>query len=177
MKILVAGVGNIFYRDDGFGCEVVRRLGPRPLPEGVTATDFGIRSYDLAYALAAGHDAIVLVDSVPRGGRPGTLYLMEPDAKELTASPGSPPDGHTMNPVTIIQMAQSLGGIKGKLFLVGCEPGTLDDVNGDMVLSEAVEAAVPEAVAMVHSLIGRLAETKPEQEEQKMAGLAPVERR
>ena len=89
-KILVAGIGNIFFGDDAFGCEVARQLAQRPLPKGVCVTDFGIRSYDLAYAIMDGYDAIILVDATPQGAEPGTVYLIEPDVKDWTTCPRRP---------------------------------------------------------------------------------------
>ncbi|MEO5717173.1 MAG: hydrogenase maturation protease, partial [Chthoniobacterales bacterium] len=86
-KILVAGIGNIFFGDDAFGCEVASQLARRPLPEGVRVTDFGIKSYDLAYAIMDDYDAVILVDATSQGAEPGTLYLIEPDIKKLDDLP------------------------------------------------------------------------------------------
>ena len=83
-RILVAGIGNIFFGDDAFGCEVASQLRRKPLPEGVRVIDFGIRSYDLAYAIMDGYDATILVDATPQGSAPGTIYLIEPDLKSWT---------------------------------------------------------------------------------------------
>ena len=86
-RILVACIGNIFLGDDGFGVEVARRFADRPLPEGVRLVDFGIRSYDLAYAMMEDWELIILVDAVPRGGEPGTVYVIEPELPAPDASP------------------------------------------------------------------------------------------
>lgn len=152
-NLLVAGIGNIFFGDDAFGSEAARELMRRPLPEGVRVEDFGIRSFDLAYALMEGCDA-VLIDAVPRGDPPGTLYLIEPDLANLGG--GDIPDGHSMNPVHVLQMVQSLGGKTGRLYLVGCEPSVLESDDGQMVLSECVRASVPRAIEMVESLVDDL---------------------
>ena len=120
-RLLVAGIGNIFFGDDAFGSEVARELMRQSWPDGVRVEDFGIRSYDLAYALMDGVDAL-FVDITPRGGEPGTLYLMELEMPEA-ADENEMPDGHSMNPVRVLQMVQSLGGRPGRLFLLGCEPG------------------------------------------------------
>jgi hydrogenase maturation protease len=150
-RILVAGIGNIFQGDDAFGCEVVRQLKPGAFDgAAVAVTDFGIRSYDLAYALTDGYDTVILVDAVGRGQPPGTLYLIEPCVE---GSNEGAVDAHSMNPVAVIQMAHSLGGVKGKLYLVGCEPGVLDSDSGEMGLSAEVGAAVPQAIAMIESLV------------------------
>jgi hydrogenase maturation protease len=152
-KILIAGIGNIFEGDDAFGCEVIRQLKAGACPEEVTITDFGIRSYDLAYALTNGFDVIILVDSASRGERPGTVYFIEPEV-DPRGGVGMPAvDAHSMNPVAVIQMAQTLGGLSGKLYLVGCEPAVLECEQGEMGLSEPVRKAVPQALRMIESLV------------------------
>lgn len=154
-KILVAGIGNIFLGDDAFGVEVLDRLLRRPLPQGVCAADFGIRSYDLAYALMEEWDLVILVDALPRGGQPGTLYTLEP---MLAVGEAVEPslDAHTMNPVAVLRLVSALGGKVGKLLVVGCEPARLEpDELGNIVLSEKVSAAVDEAVRMIEELIAR----------------------
>src|SRR6202040_1259682 len=78
-RILIACIGNIFLGDDGFGTEVARRLAGGSLPPGVILKDFGIRSLDLTYALLDPYELVILVDACPRGGEPGTVYLVEPD--------------------------------------------------------------------------------------------------
>jgi hydrogenase maturation protease len=152
-RVLVACIGNIFLGDDGFGVEVARRLRQRPLPEGVSVVDFGIRSYDLAYALMEDWELIILVDALPRGGEPGTLYTLEPDLPPGGEAPASL-DAHTMNPVAVLQMVNALGGKVGRLLVVGCEPHTvLPDEHGDMSLSPRVQAAVPESIGIIERLI------------------------
>jgi hydrogenase maturation protease len=155
-KILIAGIGNIFHGDDAFGCEVIRQLEAVAFSKEVTVRDFGIRSYDLAYALTEDYDAIILVDAASRGQPPGTLYLIEPDPHAWSDLPGPAPDAHSMNSVSVIQMAQSLGGVKGKLFLVGCEPAALPGDEGEIGLSESVQRTIPEAITMLASLVGDL---------------------
>lgn len=154
MKVLVAGIGNIFLGDDGFGVEVVRRLASTELPEGVSVKDFGIRGFDLAYALMDGYDLSILVDATPQGGEPGTLYTIEADAGDFDRSDvGDTIDTHAMNPVRVLHLVKALGGEPGPILVVGCEPGILEDENGTIGLSAPVEAAVDEAVHMVKSLI------------------------
>jgi len=135
-------------------------MAQRPWPEGVRIVDFGIRSYDLAFALTEGYDAVILVDAVRRGQAPGTTYLMELDPGELPRTQAEAPDGHSLDPVSVLQMAQSLGGLSGKLFLVGCEPAVFETEDGEMKLSDAVQAAVPQAVSMIEELISDLRGTK-----------------
>ena len=153
-QILVAGVGNIFFGDDAFGSEVARELlrERRPWPPNVRLEDFGIRTYDLAYAIMDGSDT-VLIDAVPRGHAPGTVYLIEPDLQNLGAAT---PDGHTMNIVNVLKMVESLGGQAGKLLLVGCEPMVLETDDGHLGLSAPVQAAVPEAIALVERVVADL---------------------
>ena len=152
-RILVAGIGNIFFGDDAFGCEVASQLRRKPLPEGVRVIDFGIRSYDLAYAIMDGYDATILVDATPQGSAPGTIYLIEPDLKKLDELPDEAVNAHSMNPVRVLQLVRSLGGNVGWLRVVGCEPAVLDSEEGAMGLSDKVQAAVDPAIEMIESLI------------------------
>jgi hydrogenase maturation protease len=154
-KVLVAGIGNIFLGDDAFGVEVAQRLAGRPLPDGVKVVDFGIRSYDLAYALMEDWDLVILVDALPGEGKPGTLYIMEPELPRAGEAPVSL-DAHAMNPVAVLQMVSALGGKVGRMLVVGCEPASVEpDDGGKMDLSAPVKAAVDEAARMVEELIVR----------------------
>ena len=157
--ILVAGIGNIFLGYDGFGVEVARRLASENLPESVCVRDFGIRGYDLTYALLEGHELAILVDACPRGGKPGTLYVIEPDLNEADESlEGVSIDGHTMNPVNVLRLAKAMGPISKRIVLVACEPGTTGDEDGHMGLSEPVSQAVDEAVMIIKELSGKAVE-------------------
>jgi hydrogenase maturation protease len=149
--ILVACIGNIFLGDDGFGVEVARRMASRELPAGVKVTDFGIRGYDLAYALLDGYGLVILVDACPRGSDPGTLYVIEPEI----GADGPALDAHTMDPVAVLRLAQSLGTISSKILLIGCEPADLGGEEGHMGLTDPVAAAVNEAVHLVEKLIDK----------------------
>lgn len=154
-RILVAGIGNIFFGDDAFGVEVARRLATSA-PDAVRVRDFGIRGYDLAFALMEGYETVILVDALPRGGAPGTLYTMEPDWPELEAAPRSF-DAHRLDPATVLSLVRQMGGTPSRvLLLVGCEPESLGEEDGSMELSASVQAAVEEAVAMLHGLIAKL---------------------
>ena len=156
-RILVAGIGNIFLGDDAFGIEVVRRLQTRAWPEGVHIEDFGIRSFDLAYALMDGYDAAILVDAAARGGHPGTVYTIEVDASDGAGEPAPRDmDAHTMNPVRVLEMVRALGGNPRRVLVVGCEPATLgDQFEGAQGLSAPVEAAVDVAARVVESLVAK----------------------
>lgn len=156
-SVLVAGIGNIFLGDDAFGVEVAQRLAARELPAGVTVADYGIRGYDLAYALVRGADRTILVDACPRGEAPGTLFVLEPDLAELDAPDAVPAvlDAHDLNPIHVLRLARSLGAELKPVVVVGCEPATLGPPEGQMGLSEPVRAAVDEAVVLIEGLIER----------------------
>lgn len=153
-RILVAGIGNIFLGDDAFGVEVVQNLARRPWPERVRVVDFGIRGFDLAYALLDGYDAAILVDALPRGETPGTLYVIEPDLAELNGPDSVEIETHSMDPVKVLRLAHTLGDLPGQILVVGCEPATLDpDEGGYMGLSPPVEAVLDGAMQLVESLV------------------------
>jgi hydrogenase maturation protease len=154
-SILIAGIGNIFLGDDGFGVAVAQRLLTRALPEGVRVVDYGIRSLDLAFALTEGPDVTILIDACRRGLAPGTLFVLEPEVNAVDV-PESPPDAHAMNPLVVIRMAQSMGGPLKKLLLVGCEPQTLGPEEGQMGMSACVESAVDGAVDLAMSLVQQI---------------------
>jgi hydrogenase maturation protease len=156
-RILVACIGNIFLGDDAFGVEVARRLAGRALPEGVRVVDFGIRGLDLTYALLDGYEAVLLVDAAPRGGQPGTLYVLELPA-EVSGEEAVPlVEGHGLDPTKVLRLAAAMGGRVGRVLLVGCEPAT--STEGDEMrdgLSEPVRAAVDGAIPLIESLVARL---------------------
>jgi hydrogenase maturation protease len=158
MKILVAGVGNIFLGDDAFGVEMVQRLRAVALPPEVTLADFGIRSFDLAYAMADGYDVIILLDATSRGDSPGTVSLIEPEVEGF-GDVGPPLDAHSTNPQRALQIASSLGSQLGRLYLIGCEPAILETEDGRIGLSEQVEAAIPNAIQMLLTLLQELLST------------------
>jgi hydrogenase maturation protease len=158
--ILIAGIGNIFLGDDAFGSEVARRLAGRALPEEARVVDFGIRGFDLVYALLDGYAVTIFIDAAPRGGEPGTLYTIEPDLDELDNlnADEAMVEPHGMNPMKVLGMVKSMGGEFKRILLVGCEPTPLESEDGQMGLSEPVEAAVDEAVKMVESLVLKILE-------------------
>ncbi|WP_327365468.1 hydrogenase maturation protease [Streptomyces sp. NBC_01217] len=152
---LVAGVGNIFLGDDGFGVETVRRLASGPLPGHVEAVDIGVRGVHLAYQLLDGYDTLILVDATRRGGDPGTLYLIEPGRPGRTEPQEPLLDGHRMTPDAVLTLLETLCAGTGcvpprRTLVVGCEPDRVDEGIG---LSGPVAAAVPEAVNMVLRLV------------------------
>lgn len=155
-KILVAGIGNIFLGDDGFGVEAVRRLMCRARSAEVRVEDFGIRGLDLCYALQAGYETTILIDVFPHGQVPGTVSIVEPDVKEIAAAPASVVEAHSMHPLKVLRMAVAMGGSVNRVLLVGCEPASLGGDEGFMGLSGPVEAAVDEAVNATEALIERI---------------------
>lgn len=156
-RTLVACLGNIFLSDDGFGVEVARRLAREDLPDGTRVTDYGIRGMHLAYDLAEGWDATILVDAAQRGGKPGTVYVIEPERQPPTdggASPGLTEsmlfDPHGMQPDAMLGMTGMLGAEAGRVLVVGCEPASVAEGIG---LSAPVAAAVDEAARVVLYLV------------------------
>jgi hydrogenase maturation protease len=160
-KILIACVGNIFLGDDGFGPEVALSLSRRQLPENVAVKDFGIRGFDLAYALLDPWDAVIIVDAMPRGEAPGTLYVVEPDLAGLGDNAEASINPHGMDPVRVLNLAASQGTISAQVLIVGCEPQDFgDELEGRMGLSSTVQAAVEEASNMIVELAARIALSK-----------------
>jgi hydrogenase maturation protease len=161
-RILIAGIGNIFFGDDAFGVEVARRLESGSFPDGVRVIDFGIRGYDLAYALTSGYEAAILVDAMPRGGAPGTLYLIQPDPADLEnrSLAAAAPDAHSMEPLSILRMAKSTCELPRRTFVLGCEPAALGGEEGRMGLSPEVASAVDRAIARLKSLVAEIRATE-----------------
>ena len=155
-QILVAGIGNAFLQDDGFGGEVVRRLRQRPMPDGVTLGDFGTGGLDLAYEVMRGYDALVLVDVSRQGGEPGTLYVMEAREQDVAADieDGAMVDPHGMDPATVLRFVRAVGGWPGRVLVIACEPASVEDVG--MGLTPEVAAAVDRAVALVADTVAEL---------------------
>jgi len=148
MRVLVAGIGNLFCGDDGFGPEVVRRLAASgTLPDAVRAVDYGIRGMHLAFDLLDGYDALVIVDALPGDGDPGTLAVLEVGEGDLGAGAFDP---HGMAPVAVLASLSDLGGSLPPTYVVGCRPADLGDGIG---LSDEVEAAVPEAMETVLAVL------------------------
>jgi hydrogenase maturation protease len=155
-RILVAGIGNMWLGDDGFGGEVVKRLEARELPKGTVVFDFGTGGLDLAYEVMRGYDALVLVDVTRQGGEPGTLYVMEALEEEVEAGieDGQVLNPHAMDPQTVLRFVKTLGAWPGKVLVVACEPAEVGEMG--FGLSEQVVRAVDGAVELVVETIGEL---------------------
>ncbi len=155
-QILVAAVGNLWMRDDGFGGAVAKRLREGEVPCGVSVADFGTGGLDLAYEVMRGYDALVLVDISRQGGEPGTLYVMEADPASVEGAieDGDLIDPHDMDPQTVLRFIKSVNGWPGKVIVVACEPAEIEEPG--IGLSTAVAAAVETAVALVGETIEEL---------------------
>ena len=152
-RVLVAGIGNVFLGDDGFGVEVVRRLATTPLPDGVDVADYGIRGVHLAFDLLDGrHDTLVLIDAVPLDDPPGTLAVLD---VPVDGAPDAIPavDGHGMTPVAVLDLLRTLGGSLRRAVVVGCRPADLEEGVG---LSAPVQAAIDPAVRLVADVVPEL---------------------
>jgi hydrogenase maturation protease len=155
-KILIAGIGNIFLGDDAFGVEVAKRLSSCEFPASVRVEDFGIRGFDLAYALQNGYETTILVDAYPHNKPPGTVSLVEPDLAQLNEPQQAVVETHGMNPLNVLRMAAAMNGGLKRVLLIGCEPQSFGGDEGYMGLTEPVEAAVDEAVKLVVSVVDRI---------------------
>ena len=153
-RTLVAGVGNVFFGDDGFGVEVARRLAEARLAPEVEVCDVGINGVHLAYQLLDGYDTLVLVDAVGKDAPPGTVFVIEPDPRELA----SDLDAHGFDPASVLELARTLGTTLPRVLLVGCVPAVIDQGPG---LSPTVERAVEEAVRLIPTF---LASTRQEED-------------
>jgi hydrogenase maturation protease len=161
MRVLVAGIGNVFFADDGFGVAVAKELQGRELPRGVDVVDFGIRGMDLVFALGEGYDLALFVDAVPRGDAPGTVFLIEPELSDADDQPVML-DAHGMDPVKVLQLAKQLGPVPERILVVGCEPLTgAGGEDGELVgeLSDPVRAAVGVAAELVEQTLAELLTT------------------
>jgi hydrogenase maturation protease len=157
-RVLIAGIGNIFLGDDGFGVEVAQRLARCELPPEVRVVDFGIRGLDLTYALQDGYDTTILIDAFPHGKEPGTVSVIEPNLNDLEFGPdqGGFVEPHGMNPMNVLRMAKAMKTPLEHILLIGCEPAYLGGDDGHMGLSEPVETAVIEAMKIAQSLVKQI---------------------
>jgi hydrogenase maturation protease len=159
-RTLVAGVGNVFLRDDAFGVEVIRLLADHPRPPGVQIRDYGIRGVHLVYELLDGYDLFVLVDAAARGEEPGTVTVLEVDLPDPESLPQPVMDAHDLTPDAIFALLASLGGRPGRCLVVACEPA---DVSTGMGLSEPVRHALPHGVRAVQDILARAAAAGPDE--------------
>ncbi|HYG75150.1 MAG TPA: hydrogenase maturation protease [Planctomycetota bacterium] len=153
-RVLVAGIGNIFLGDDGFGVAVVQRMVQRGVLKSVCIRDFGIRGLDLVYALMDGYDILILVDAMQQGRAPGTVFVMEPDVDHTSMDGYAAPEPHSMTPIKVFSLLNSMGGAPPKITrLVGCEPESFGlEQEGRMGLSVPVAGAVDAAANIVETL-------------------------
>ena len=155
-RILIAGIGNIFFGDDAFGPRLVRELSRRQWPNEVEIVDFGIRGIDLAFALLDDYRAAIFVDATSQGGEPGALYLIEVD-DETRDGGVARVETHNIDPVQVLSTVKAYGGTPPPLWVVGCEPASLESESGDVLqLSAPVEASIAAAIEMVESLVSRI---------------------
>jgi hydrogenase maturation protease len=155
-SVLVAGVGNAWLRDDGFGGEVARRLAARELPTGVSVMDAGTGGLDLAYEVMRGYDALVILDVSEQGGAPGTLYVIEPDEDSVDGGieDGAVINPHSMDPKTVLRFVKSIGAWPGRVMVIACEPAEVEEMGWG--LSEEVGRAVDRAVELVLETVAQL---------------------
>ena len=149
-RILIAGIGNIFLGDDGFGVEVARRLSQRKLTAGAIVRDFGIRGFDLACALIEPWELVIMVDAMSRGASPGNIYVM--DLADVCSTIPEAVNAHGLHPAGALELARSMGEVHARLILVGVEPAELGGEDGQMGLSSAVEIAVEPACDIIEEI-------------------------
>jgi hydrogenase maturation protease len=159
-RVLVAGIGNVFLGDDGWGVALAGRLAARVLPRGVEVADFGIRGMDLAYAMQDDYAAVLFLDATPRGEPPGTLYVIEPELEDIEMAI----DAHGMDPLEVLALARTLGADSlPRTLIVGCEPQTRMSADDEHILAELTEpvrASLDYAVVLVEDLLAELAKTR-----------------
>ncbi len=159
-RVMIAGVGNMFMKDDGFGGAVIKKLLHKNFPGGVEIKDFGTGGLKLAYDLMKGYDGLILLDASQRGEKPGTLYVIKPNEKEFNSDleQGGPIDPHGADPVMVLRFVKAIGSWPGKVLIVACEPETVEDF--EIGLSEQVNASVDKAVELVYEIIEEIYTTK-----------------
>ncbi len=146
-RVLVAGVGNVFFGDDGFGVEVARRLRVQPLPDDTLVNDFGVRGLHLAQTLLEPTDLLIVTEIAPRGGPPGSLYLIDPlrDAHGIGTA-----EGHSLDIPLVLAAVRAFGGTMPRVRIVGCEPA---DLGAHLGLSDPVRHAVSPAMELVRRML------------------------
>ena len=161
-RVMIAGIGNIFMKDDGFGSAVVQKMSHKQFPEGVELKDFGTGGLKLAYDLMKGYDGLIFIDASARGGTPGTMYLIEPSEDDFSGDleQGGPINPHDADPATVLRFVKSIGAWPGKVSIIACEPQTTEDFS--IGLSESVNTAIDQAIEMVDELIQQIYSTNNE---------------
>jgi len=161
-RVMIAGVGNMFMKDDGFGSAVVKKMLNKKFPEGVEVKDFGMGGLKLAYDLMKGYDGLIFLDASARGEKPGTLYMIEPDEKDFSADleKGGPIDPHGADPVTVLRFVKSIGSWPGKVIVIACEPETVNDF--EIGLSMPVSTAIDAAIELVDEILNEIYSEKKE---------------
>ncbi len=172
MRVLVVGVGNVLHGDDGFGVEVVRRLGERPLPAGVTVAETGIGGIHLVHELMAGYDALVVVDAVDRQREPGTVMVIDAEVIDTSELPVTErhdllADMHLATPERALMVAKAAGVLPQRTVIVGCQPEEIDKLG--IGLTATVSGAVAQAVAEVERCVQDLAAEAERAEPQRAA--------
>jgi len=152
-RVMIAGIGNMFMKDDGFGSAVVKRIINKKFPEGVEVKDFGTGGLKLAYDLMKGYDGLIFLDASARGKTPGTLYVIEPDENDFSSNleEGGPIDPHDADPATVLRFVKSMGAWPGKVFVVACEPESVDEF--EIGLSEPVNIAIDKAIEIIDEIV------------------------
>jgi hydrogenase maturation protease len=145
-RVLVACVGNVLRRDDGFGPAVAARL-EGTLPEGAELVETGIGGIALVQELLAGCDGLLLVDAIDEGAPPGTLFRVEPEVGEAVHVP----DVHLANPDRVLGMAKAMGALPPRVVILGCQPAEVDELGEG--LSPSVAATLERAVDAVHETV------------------------
>lgn len=159
-RILVAGIGNMFLGDDGFGVVVAQALAKKSQPHGVDVIDFGIRGVDLTFKLMDGYDAAILIDTALRGGPPGSLYVIEPTEAAPVEAQTILSNAHAVHPANALALVKAMGGKLSTLRLVACEPKSISEDEPDLTvgLSPEVSAAVAPAMDLVEEILSELRE-------------------
>jgi hydrogenase maturation protease len=143
--VLVLGIGNLLWADEGFGVRCVEKLAAEwEVPEGVTVMDGGTQGlYLLPYVQGA--KRLIVFDAIDYGLVPGTMKRVEGDevprfmgAKKMSL--------HQTGFQEVIAAADLTGQLPEKLLLIGVQPEELEDYGGS--LRPVVKARLDDAVAM-----------------------------
>lgn len=164
-RVLIAGVGNVLRGDDGFGPAALRAVEASGcLSDDVHGHEFGIGGVGIVHELLAGYDALVVLDAVDRGGDPGSLYVLEPQVRDLEGMTDRQRhdlsgDMHEALPAQILLMARAMNALPPVVRIIGCQPGETEELT--LELSAAVQQALPAAVAAVIEFLDSIYCTRP----------------